>query len=209
MKWPEQRRWIQLWQAIGASGDGAHWYDTLTQSYGESQRHYHNRDHLAECLEEFDRARHLAKDPAAVELALWFHDAVYDPKAADNEEQSAAMARNCLSAAGLSSLADTVGALVMATKSHDTGMSADAALLVDIDLSILGREPKRFAEFEAQIQEEYKWVPKLVFKFKRAQILERFLNRPRIYATDFFAGRYEEAARRNLTDSIQQLRRLW
>ena len=209
MNWPGQDRWLRLWQATGASGDGAPWYEKLTRAYAEPQRHYHNQQHIAECLAEFDGARHLTQQPAAVELALWFHDAVYDPKAGDNEEQSAAMARICFETGGPSRLAATVSDLVMATKSHNTEAGPDAALMVDVDLSILGQGEQRFAEYEAQIRKEYRSVPKLIFNLKRAEILERFLARSRIYATDFFATKYEQQARRNLEGSIRQLKRLW
>src|SRR5690349_8065412 len=99
---------MQLWQTIGASGDAARWYETLSRAYAEPQRHYHNQQHIAECLAELDGARHLAKEPACAELALWFHDAVYDPKSGENEERSAAMAKRCLSDAGLPDLASRV-----------------------------------------------------------------------------------------------------
>lgn len=206
MNWPGQDRWLQLWQAAGASGDGAAWYEKLTRAYAEPQRHYHNQQHIAECLAEFDGARHLTQQPAVVELALWFHDAVYDPKASDNEEQSAAMARLCLETSGASRLAVTVSDLVMATKAHSIEAGPDAALMVDVDLSILGQGEQRFAEYEAQVREEYRWVPKLIFNSKRAEILERFLARSRIYATDFFATKYEQQARRNLESSIRLLK---
>ena len=208
MNWPGQDRWRQLWQAAGASGDGGPWYERLTRAYAEPQRHYHNQQHIAECLAEFDGARHLARQPVAVELALWFHDAVYDPKAGDNEEQSAVLAKNCLEAAGLPTLASTVSELVMATKTHHTEAGPDAALVVDIDLSILGQGEARFAEYESQIRKEYGWVLKPIFNSKRKEILQRFLGRERIYTTEYFANRYEEAARRNLERSIGKLK-LW
>ena len=138
MNWPGQDRWLRLWQAAGDAGDGALWYEKLTRAYAEPQRHYHNQQHIAECLAEFDGARHLTQQPAAVELALWFHDAVYDPKAGDNEEQSAAMARNCLETGGASRFAATVSDLVMVTKSHTIEAGSDAVLTVDVDLSIFG-----------------------------------------------------------------------
>jgi predicted metal-dependent HD superfamily phosphohydrolase len=209
VNWPDQDRWLQLWKAAGATGDGALWYERLTQAYAEPQRHYHNQRHIAECLAEFDSARHLAQQPIGVEFALWFHDAVYDPKASDNEEQSAALARDCLETASLSQLATTVSKLVMATKSHSTEGDLDAKLVVDVDLSILGQGEQRFAEYEAQIREEYGFVPKLVFNSKRAEILARFLARERIYATDFLASRYEQRARHNLEASIRKLKREW
>lgn len=209
MNWPGQDRWLRLWRAAGISGDGVPWYEKLTGAYAEPQRHYHNQQHIAECLAEFDATRHLAQQPAAVELGLWFHDAVYDPKAGDNEEQSAAMARSCLETGGTSKLAAAVSDLVMATKSHSTGAGFDTALMVDVDLSILGQSEQRFAEYEAQIREEYRSVPEVIFNFKRAEILERFLARRRLYATDFFAAKYERQARRNLEGSIRQLKRVW
>ena len=209
MKWPGQERWLKLWQSVGASGDEALWYERLTRAYAEPQRHYHNQQHIAECVAEFDSARHLAKQAAAVEFALWFHDAVYDPKQGDNEERSAAMARECLEKSGLSKLAISVSELVMATKSHSTGAAPDAGLIVDVDLSILGQDEQRFAEYEQQIREEYRWVPSLIFKRKRAEILQGFLDRKSIYTTELFADKYEQKARRNLENSIQKLKRLW
>jgi predicted metal-dependent HD superfamily phosphohydrolase len=209
MNWPAQDRWQRLWQAAGASGDSATWYQRLTQAYAEPQRHYHNQQHIAECLAEFDAARHLAQQPVAVEMALWFHDAVYDPKAGDNEERSAALAKVCLEAAGLSDFAGTTAELVMATKLHGADAGPDAALVVDVDLSILGQSEVRFAEYETQIRKEYGWVPKLIFNPKRAEILQRFLDRERIYTNEHFATRYEQNARRNLEESIRKLKRLW
>lgn len=203
--WPDLNRWRQLWQSVGANGDAAPWYARLAAAYAEPQRHYHNQQHIAECLAEFDGARQLAQNPAAVEFALWFHDAVYDPKAADNEERSAAMARSCLEGASLPALASTVDALVVATKLHRTETGPDVGLMMDVDLSILGQGEERFAEYEAQIREEYCWVPVVVFKPKRAEILQRFLDRPRIYTTELFASRYEQTARGNLENSIRNL----
>ena len=104
--------------------------------YSEPHRYYHNLLHIEDCLGEFDRAKQLATDPTAVELAIWFHDAVYDPRAADNEERSAELAKAWLSDLHASdALTDSVGRLVLATKSHDASLHADAPLLVDVDLS--------------------------------------------------------------------------
>lgn len=140
-------------------------------------------------------------------MALWFHDAVYDPKAPDNEEQSAALARQCLLTAGTSAaLTETVVQLVMATKDHDVHAGPDAGLMVDIDLSILGREEARFFEYEEQIRKEYGWVPETVFAPKRAEILEGFLSRDPIYVTEWFRNKYERQARKNLAVSIGCLR---
>ena len=72
-------------------------------AFAEPQRHYHNQQHIAECLTQFDAARNIARRPEAIEFAIWFHDAVYDPKAGDNEEKSAALAKKCVEGAQLPS----------------------------------------------------------------------------------------------------------
>ena len=207
MNWPDHDRWVALWATAGVAGTPEGWYERLTTAYTEPQRHYHNQQHISECLAEYDPARHLARQPAAVELALWFHDAVYDPKAGDNEEKSAALARQCLTEAGASgALAEAVAKLVMATKSHEVDAEAEAGLMVDVDLSILGKDEKRFSEYERQIREEYAWVPQPVFATGRAEILQRFVARPRIFATGWFWEKYERQARQNLAASITKLR---
>ena len=107
----------------------------------------------------------------AVELAIWFHDAVYDPRAADNEEKSAELACKSLRQAGANqALSNSVRRLVLATKSHDGTLHPDAPLLVDIDLSVLGRPAEQFWEYEQGIRAEYAWVEQSIFAAKRAEM---------------------------------------
>jgi predicted metal-dependent HD superfamily phosphohydrolase len=206
MNWPESVRWQRLCQSIHASGDALAWYERLRSAHASPGRRYHNQRHIGECLAEFDAARSLAKQPEAVELALWFHDAIYDSTAADNEERSAELAKECLVSAGRADLAQTVAALVMATKLHNATVGSDAALVVDVDLSILGQDERRFADYEAGIRAEYAWVAEKVFKAKRAEILQGFLKRQRIYSTEHFWKKYEVQARRNLEKAIRGLK---
>lgn len=199
-------RWTALWRAAGASGNPGAPYQALCACYSGPDRFYHNLRHLADCLEEFDAAKHLAKNPTAVELALVFHDAIYDSRASDNEERSAEMAIKMLSAAGAApALCAEVSRLTLATRHVAASVTDDAALVVDIDLSILGQPGSRFVEYEQGIRQEYSWVPPEVFAVKRAEILRRFLERERIYATDFFARKYEQPARKNLAASLKKL----
>lgn len=200
-------RWSQLWRAIVDKPAPAGSYERLVTMYSEPHRRYHNLAHIADCLSEFDEARELAHEPLAVELAIWFHDAMYDTRAGDNEERSAELAQAWLGEAhSAPTLIDAVGRLILATKKHDAALHVDAALLVDVDLSILGQSPDRFWEYEARIREEYSWVPQNVFAVKRAEILEGFLSRARIYHSDAFFHRLEPQARTNLQASVQRLR---
>ncbi len=151
----------------------------------------------------------MARQPLVVELAIWFHDAVYDPHASDNEERSADLARQCLAEAGQGELfQELVAQLVLATKHHDRSSHPDAPLLVDVDLSIFGQPPERFWLYESQIRMEYEWVPNLLYRFRRAKILARFLARKRIYSLEHFFRKYEEQARANLAASVKTLRRI-
>ena len=132
-------RWTQLWRAVAKEPAPAGSYERLADMYSEPHRRYHNLAHIADSLTEFDRARDLAREQMAVELAIWFHDAVYDTRAADNEELSARLAQTWLGEARAEpALMDAMGRLILATKKHDASQHVDAALLVDIDLSILG-----------------------------------------------------------------------
>jgi predicted metal-dependent HD superfamily phosphohydrolase len=209
MSLPDKERWMACWRSVRAAGDPDGWYARLALAYREPHRHYHNGQHIAECLSEFDHARHLIQEPAAVELAIWFHDAVYDPKAEDNEERSAEMAECSLAHAQLAgTFIEGVRKLVMATKRHEAKTDSDEAVMVDVDLSILGQGEKRFAEYEEQIRREYEWVPARVFASKRAEILERFFGRKQIFHTEWFREKYERSARRNLEASVTGLKSL-
>ncbi|MDB5860912.1 MAG: N-methyl-D-aspartate receptor subunit [Ramlibacter sp.] len=196
--------WQRLWGELGATVVNGGLMNQLVAAYSERQRHYHTLQHLRECLAQFDAAAMLAHRPAEVELALWFHDAVYDPQRKDNEERSADWARASVLAAGCGAeAAERVAALVLATRSHEAQADdADAALLLDIDLAILAAAPGRFAEYERQVRAEYAHVPEAEFRAGRARVLRGFLERDRIYLTDVFHDALEARARDNLRRSL-------
>jgi predicted metal-dependent HD superfamily phosphohydrolase len=204
---PAQQRWIQLWRQVTTKGDPLPMCQELVSLYSQPHRHYHNLLHITECLAEFDCARHLARQPVAAELAIWFHDAIYDPHAQDNEERSAELAKLRISnAGGCMDLCESVGTLVMATKTHDPSLHPDAPLVVDVDLSILGQSDPRFQAYETQIRREYEWVQEETFAAKRAEVLEGFLGRKQIYTNGLFFVKYEKPARQNLRKSLHNLK---
>ncbi len=181
-------------------------FEALRARYAEPHRAYHTAQHIDECLAQFDRARDRCQRPAEVELAIWFHDAIYDTREGGNEERSAEWAVRELDAAGASrTVSDSVQSLILATRHDAVPTGHDAQLLIDIDLSILGASRDRFLEYETQIRSEYAWVPDEVFRHERAKLLRRFLSRPSIYATDLFRDMLEENARRNLAFSLERL----
>ncbi|MFP8777498.1 N-methyl-D-aspartate receptor NMDAR2C subunit [Hydrogenophaga sp. RWCD_12] len=192
------RSWQRAWAALGLRApDGL--IQRLLDAWAEPQRRYHTQQHLRECLALLEPALDLAQHPGEVELALWFHDAVYDPQGKGNEARSADWACEALAQAGADSEAQQrVRALIMATCHDAEPMDQDARLLVDIDLAILGADPARFAEYDAQVREEYRWVPGWMYRRKRKEVLARFLAREAIYGTERFKERFEAQAGANL-----------
>lgn len=200
---PLDQSWQRSWQGLAARGTGAEVYEALVIRYSESHRHYHTLQHLAECLNAFDSVRALAPHPAEVEMALWFHDAIYDVKGHDNELHSAEWASRTLREAGVASESvERIRTLILATRHAVLPVTPDEQVLVDIDLSILGARAERFAEYEAQIRSEYSYVPGWIFRRKRRAILRGFLDRERIYSTEHFHAALETRARENLSRTV-------
>ena len=202
-----QGRWAELLSGYGIEGEVAT-FDALLAAYSQKHRHYHTIKHIEHCLREFESAKELAREPAEVELALWFHDAVYETRASNNEERSADWACELLNRHRVDpARVDRVRMLILATRHDAPATTPDSQLLVDVDLSILGADEVTYAEFEKNVRQEYCWVPSILFRRKRAEILESFLDRPQIYNTPPFHARLEQPARRNLAAAISGLRR--
>jgi predicted metal-dependent HD superfamily phosphohydrolase len=178
-------------------------FSELVARYREAYRGYHTLQHLAECLSLLEHHHAEAERPGEVALALWFHDAIYDVRAHDNEHKSADWARDALTAAGLSlDAAQRVHALVMATRHSAVPEGNDARLLVDIDLAILGAPAIRFAEYERQIRVEYAHVPPVLFEPRRRAVLSGFLAREPLYQTQAIRAEREAQARINLQAAV-------
>jgi predicted metal-dependent HD superfamily phosphohydrolase len=195
--WGAQQR--ALWPAAGAGDDGERIYADLVARYAEPHRAYHTLEHVHACLLHLDGGRRHVARPVEVELALWFHDAIYDLRRSDNEERSAQLAEEALLAAGIEGeTAARVGELIRLTTHEREGLTGDGAILCDADLAILGAEPAEFDAYDAAIRREYAWVPAVVYWQERARVLARFLERRYLYHTPYFRERFEARARENL-----------
>ena len=201
------KRWQQLmdrWRAPESTPV----LDELTSAYCEPHRHYHTGRHIDDCLSQLDQAAVPLRSPEEVELALWFHDAVYKTTSSTNELDSAEWAIRFLESIGAAAeQCARVHGHIMATSDTGERLSGDTAVVVDVDVSILGRDPAEYDIYEAAIRKEYRWVPGPLYRRKRIQILESFLSRKALYETEYFRERYEERARANLRRAIAQLRK--
>ncbi len=202
-----QADWQTVWQALAPAHHGLDALLTeLTGCYSEPHRHYHTLDHLDACLRHLASVRDKLERPHEVALALWFHDAIYEIGASDNESRSAKWARQALLAAGGDAdAADRIHAAIMVTRHDQPPQTADQQLLLDVDLAILGASPAVFDAYERQIMQEYQSVPSAAFRSNRRRILQGFLNRPRIYHSAAFLATREAQARANLERSIRAL----
>lgn len=176
----------------------------LLDAYSEPQRHYHTIQHIVECLAFFHQIKNQLNDPIAVELAIWFHDAIYDPQAIDNEEKSAELIEQYCSQLFEKAQLQKVYEWIIATKKHSPATDQDLNYLLDIDLAILGSSKRRFAEYEQQIQQEYSWVDADLYQVKRAEVLNYFFEMKPLYQTEYFRDLLEEQAKYNLTSSLSK-----
>jgi predicted metal-dependent HD superfamily phosphohydrolase len=197
-----QLAWCEL---VGNEATG---WEMLRAAYAEPARHYHNLGHIHALLAWAAEYRAQLHDYTAVRFAIWFHDAVYDTRRSDNEERSAALAVQTLQRLNvLTPITQTVEAMILATKTHQLGdLNSDAAWFLDFDLAILGSAPEFYQAYSQAIRQEYHWVPGLLFRRKRRQVLESFLQRERLFFTAEMRARVETQARQNLQEELTLLK---
>ena len=198
-------RWKQLMAKMNLI-ENRETYDALIHAYSDESRSYHNLDHLRSVLASLDLVEQSAIHKNELELALWFHDAIYKPLCACNEYKSAEWAREFLTQNNVNEESiDFVIQLINATKHSVKSEHGDDLLIADIDIAILGRSHDVYEKYARNVRYEYRQVPSFIYKKKRKALLESFLSKPRIYSTAHFYQAFEIQARKNLTNEIRRL----
>lgn len=212
-------RYTALWQRLGISHpDIAAAGEQILTLYAKPARAYHNITHLADVLAKLDWAKGalsrngnlaglapvtIARMFDTIELALFYHDAVYDPRAKDNEKQSRNLMLRDANTLGLhKSIADDAARLINLTAHHNRAQKPDEKIMADCDLAILGAAPAVFQKYDAGIRCEYAHVPAPLYAAGRAKVLRGFLATPRLFKTAVFATRYDTPARRNIKAAL-------
>lgn len=139
-----------------------------------------------------------------MEVALFYHDVVYDSRRHDNERLSAQLARQQLGLLGAERV-ELVAGLIMDTLHQATPRSSLGCWMVDVDLAILGADWPRVLRYHQDVRREYSWVPWFFYRSQRRKVLRAFLQRPQLYSTQFFRERLEEPARINLSRLLEHL----
>ncbi|MDD9810132.1 MAG: hypothetical protein OXU71_00205 [Gammaproteobacteria bacterium] len=181
---------------------GAALFARLDAYYREPHRHYHNGGHIDDCLARLDLAYAQVDggvdDADAVELALWFHDVIYQLGAPDNEQRSAewfaAQAAGHLPA----DFIDRVAGYILDTTHREAPAAPGAKWVVDADLSGIGMDGESFGRDGDKIRREFAHLSDAEFARGQAGFLRDLLARERIYYTDFFRDLCEARARRNI-----------
>ena len=177
-------------------------------SYAEPHRRYHTEQHLDHCLQQVDGLLDLAdRDRRRLRWALLWHDAVYESGARDNEVRSAALAKSELTACGVDP-ADVaeVARLILLTESHRAPAEDYlGALMISIDLSILGSDPHRYREYAEATREEYAHVPDELWRAGRGAVLRRMLHADTLYPNAQFREALEAQARQNISEELKGL----
>ena len=192
-----EKSWFELHQHYHFS-EPQKILNKLIAAYSEKQRAYHTIQHLYECLILLELVKPYLNDFYAVALALWFHDAVYNPQAKDNELKSAELFEQYLAADLSHQTVIKIKQWILATQKHATTDELDLQFLLDIDLSILAASPARFVEYEQQIQKEYVWVEPELYAVKRKEVLQHFYQTEPLYQTEYFQQNFELQAKQNL-----------
>jgi len=187
-------------------------FDHIRDLHSGPERGYHGWSHPLALLALFEDVKATLHDPVAVHAAILLHDAIYEPRAKDNEARSAVLAAELLAdAIPADSLARTL-ALIEATAKHaipdglPAADAADMAVFLDMDLAILAAPAEAFDAYEAGVRHEYREIPEAAFRAGRAAILESFLARDALYMSPWGRAAFEDKARANLRCSIVQLR---
>ncbi len=197
-------RWKRLMSSFKLDENQAT-YHSLIKAYSEKHRFYHTSRHIEACLKHLDKTTNLTENSENIELAIWFHDAVYKTRSKNNELESAQWAVQFLENNGISNKTRVVILdLIMATLHNGELKTEDQKLMVDIDLTILGSSSDVYDLFEEQVRKEYKWVPGFIFRKNRKRILKSFINKEFIFKHKYFFDKFEGQARINLKTWIDK-----
>ena len=195
-----RQRFVTPWQRClkpGADSDPTVVWQEVARRYAEPHRHYHDKGHLAHCLEQLDMAAGEIDRPNLVEMAIWFHDVVNDPGSSGNEQQSAELFRQVADAVIDADDIDRVVELILVTTHRQRPDIPDHQFICDIDLASFGCPWECFINDTDAVKAEFQGPDEDYYRGKKA-FLKSLLERPRIFLSDFFNQRYENQARDNI-----------
>ena len=208
VKYFSLENWLRFWKSAGAAGNANAVFDLLRIAYTSSNRAYHNEEHIAHCLKELESARHLAKEPHAVEMALWCHDVIYVVGEKSNEELSSHWAYD-IAVKYMSMGADfgeQTKKLILLTETESIPEGIDSMIVHDCDWAILGSRPRDYDDYERGIMREFGAIMSAkAYRQGRIEFLRSVLGPEPIFHVDRFREKYEKKARQNVRRALSRL----
>jgi len=182
-------------------------FSNIIKHYTESSRYYHNQTHILKMLDFSFLYIDKIQDADTLQLAIFYHDIIYNSLNKNNETESAALAVEQLSKTNFpKEKIKLVEQFIVSTQKHFPIIEhLDLHYFLDFDLAILGTERSIYIDYAEKIRKEYKWVPTFLYNKNRKKVLQHFLEREHIYFTEIFSNLYEENARKNLLFEIDEL----
>ncbi|MGI5118307.1 HD domain-containing protein [Marinactinospora thermotolerans] len=205
---PHRSDLCAAWRELAGPGERAAAVGAeLVARWDEPHRRHHTLHHLRAVLEAVGELAEDAADITAVRYAAWFHDAVYQGEPGADEERSARLAEELLPACGVDARrVAEVARLVRVTAAHRPRPGdADAEVLCDADLSVLGGTPEEYAAYARAVREEYRHVADADFRAARAALLEGLLAAPALFHTERARALWEARARANVAAEVREL----
>ena len=201
----DRERFERLWERCIGGGAGAV-FGELDALYREPHRRYHTPAHVEHCLCCFDLAADRMDEPDAVEMALWFHDAIYDVPTEENELRSAELFAARAGGRGEERFRSKVRRLIMVTTHREPPATLDESFIVDIDLSSFGLPWEEFLRDSLAVRGEFPLVPDAEFYPRHRKFVGSLVARPAFFFTEFFRDRHEARARENIERLYAELR---
>ncbi len=178
----------------------------IAAAYIEGSRHYHTLHHVLQCLDTLKEYPKPIPYHSEIELALWYHYAIYDPQKRDNEEQSGRLLKQDLEKADLpTSSIQKAYELVIATDHKRPANDEAEAIIADVDMAILSYPQEQYTTYSEQIRKEYSCFDDNTFSEGRKTFLKHFLAKQSIYQTPFYHSQFEAKARTNMERELKQL----
>ncbi len=197
-----KKRFYILWKKINAKIDAKKPYYLIKKSYDQKHRRYHSLSHIEYCLKKFSQYRKYADDPTAIEMAIFFHDIIWDPTKNNNEKKSAELAEKILKKAKVKKkIISKIKRLIMATTHKNYVNDIDSRLIADIDLISLAKPIKQYFQDMKDVRWELSIAGKKIL-FKRKKFLRSMIDRKRIYQTKDISNKYEKKARQNILKEL-------
>lgn len=202
-----QRQWLQLCAQLHLPQEQAtQQWEQLQLQYQDPQRHYHNFSHLKHLLQLRARVNLPLPDVGVFDLALWLHDVVYEPLQWGNERASAEWAQQQWAAVLNSEQLQRLKRLILCTEKHQVqANNLEEHFFLDLDLSIFAARLSDYECYTAAIRQEYAAVPEAVYQKGRLRVLRAFVQRERLFFTEYFYTTYEAQARNNIEQEMQRL----